>query len=72
MTTADARAQAEQAIAHMQEMNASYEHVPSKDKASMAGMVIDLCSQLDAAHARIAALTAAPAPDAHVGAVGGE
>jgi len=56
MTTDAAREKAYEAINWAAEMNASYEHIPSKNKAALAGTVIDLCSQLDAAHAEIAAL----------------
>ena len=86
MTPAAARAKAEEIIAEAATMNASYEHIPSKNKAFLAGTVIDLCSQLDAAHAKIAEFEAATKtgtpivapepvsvpPDAHLGAIGDE
>ena len=58
MNIADARAKAEEALRHMQEMNASYEHVPSQHRAYLASTVIDLCSQLETAQNRIAELEA--------------
>jgi hypothetical protein len=80
MTVADARAQAEEAIRIANEMNASSEHVPSKQRAEMAGLVLSLCAQLDAAQAEIARLVglgldatkiaALSATDRHLGAVG--
>lgn len=77
MTIADARARADDAIALMNQMNSSYEHIPSKDKAALAPLVLDLCAQLEAAQGEIAALRAIAAPagvvaasDAHLGGVG--
>jgi HD superfamily phosphohydrolase YqeK len=86
MTTEEARRIATEAINLAQEMNASYEHIPSKNKASLAGIVIDLCAQLDAAREEIAAHKADVAASgeiakakasrtragANLGAVGGE
>ena len=66
MTTDAARAVAYEAQAWAAEMNASYEHIPSKNKAALAGLVIDLCSQLDAAQAEIATLKGAVEPPAEI------
>ena len=47
MNVADARAYAEDLIKVAAELNASYEHAPSKQKAEVAAVILDLCSQLE-------------------------
>jgi hypothetical protein len=49
MTPEDARALAEAELEHAKSLNASHEHPESLKRAKLAGVILDLCAQLDAA-----------------------
>ena len=53
MNVAEARQRAVDAIAYMQSMNATSEHPPSRSAASLASVVLDLCSQVDALQSQL-------------------
>jgi hypothetical protein len=51
MTPEDARAIAEAELEAAKSLNASHEHPESLKRAKLAGVILDLCTQLDAATA---------------------